>query len=79
MHINSLSPYSTLPSFTVHPKSKFNKLVLLAKNNMETLVISMNTGFMTVRRGREYQDTHYYHDNITHYIHKDTKGNDTEV
>ena len=37
---------------------------------METLVRSMNTGFMTVRRGREYQDTtllsRQYHSLHTH-------------
>ena len=46
MHINSLSPYSTLPSFTI-PKIEIQYTSLLEKNNMETLVRSMNTGFMT--------------------------------
>ena len=48
--------YSTLTSFTIL-KIEIKLVCLLAKNNMETLVRSMNTGFMTVGRGREYQET----------------------
>ena len=48
---------------------------------METLVRSMNTGFMTVGRGREYQDT-ITTISLTTYTNTNTKTQkrtDTEI